>query len=62
MTQKEICKEIGLSDRTVSRMRKDINMISPYKSLNPRHKNDKIRQNPPKTDKIRQNPPCTRRK
>ena len=51
MTQKETCKEIGLSDRTVSRMRKDINMISPYNSLNPRHKNDKIRQNPLKSAK-----------
>ena len=43
MTQKEISTEIGLSDRTVSRFRKDINMTSPYKSTNPRHKNDKIR-------------------
>ena len=49
MTQKEISTEIGLSDHTVSRMRKDINMTSPYKSSNPRHKNDKIRQNPPKS-------------
>ena len=31
MTQKEICKEIGLSDRTIARYRKDINMQSPYR-------------------------------
>ena len=53
MTQKEICQEICLSGRTVSRFRKDTNMISPYKSTSPRHKNDKIRQNPPQSAKIR---------
>ena len=57
MTQKEICNQMGLSDRTIFRFRKEIDMVSPYKSSIPRQKNDKIRQNPPKSAKIRQNPP-----
>ena len=47
MTQKEICNQVGLSDRTISRFRKNIDMISPYKLSSPHHKNDKIRLNPP---------------
>ena len=42
---------MGLSDRTISRFRKEIDMVSPYKSSIPRQKNDKIRQNPPKSAK-----------
>ena len=47
MTQKEICSNLGLSDRTIARYRKDINMQSPYR-LNAnkrqlRQINDKIR-------------------
>ena len=48
-TQKDVCKELGFSDSTIARCRKDINMTSPYKSTNPvvktRHKNVQDRQN-----------------
>ena len=48
MTQKEICNEIGLSDRTIARYRKDINMQSPYRlNANKRQITSLKRQNPP---------------
>ena len=34
MTQKEISKELGFSDSTIPRYRKDINMTSPHNSTN----------------------------
>ena len=43
-TQKEITKELGFSDNTLSRYRKDTKMTSPYNSTNPR-KNVQNRQN-----------------
>ena len=48
MTQKEICSNIGLSDRTIARYRKDINMESPYRlSADKRQITSFKRQNPP---------------
>ena len=48
MTQKEICNEIGLSDMTIARYRKDINMQSPYRlNANKRQITSLKRQNPP---------------
>ena len=36
LTQKGIAKQIGYSDSTLSKYRKDVNMKSPYKSTRPR--------------------------
>ena len=48
MTQKEICSNLGLSDRTIARYRKDINMQSPYRlNANKRQITSNKRQNPP---------------
>ena len=48
LTQKEIAKQIGFSDSTLSRYRKDINLMSPYEAINPR-KNVKNRQSTSKS-------------
>ena len=53
MMQKEIAKELGYSDSTLSRHRKDIDMTSPYKSTNSHHKNKQDCQNTSKYVKIR---------
>ena len=48
MSQKEICEELGLSDRTIARYRKDINMQSPYRlNADKRQIMSNKRQNPP---------------
>ena len=45
LTQKEICKQLGVSDRTIRRCRDDIKMDSPYGIINNKKKIPK--QKPP---------------
>ena len=47
LTQKEISKQLRLSDSTIKRYRNDINMDSPYNRSTYRKKNDE--SNTPKT-------------
>ena len=55
MSQKEICEELGLSDRTIARYRKDINMQSPYRlNADKRQIMSNKRQNP--SPKRQENP------
>ena len=44
LTQKEICNQLGVTDRTIRRYRDDINMDSPYRINN--HKKKTPRQKP----------------
>ena len=41
LTQKEICKQLGVSDRTIRRCRDDIKMDSPYRINNNKKKKPK---------------------
>ena len=38
LTQKEICNQLGVTDRTIRRYRYDIKMDSPYRINNPKKK------------------------
>ena len=39
LTQKEICNQLGFTDRTIRRYRDDIKMDSPYRIINTKKKN-----------------------
>ena len=41
LTQKEICNQLGVTDRTIRRYRDDIKMDSPYRINNPKKKTPK---------------------
>ena len=41
LTQKEICNQLGFSDRAIRRYRDDIKMVSPYRSNNNKKKKPK---------------------
>ena len=41
LTQKEICNQVGFTDRTIRRYRDDIKMDSPYRINNPKKKTPK---------------------
>ena len=41
LTQKEICNQLGVSDRTIRRCRDDIKMDSPYRTITPKKKKPK---------------------
>ena len=41
LTQKEICNQLGVTDRTIRRFRNDIKMDSPYRSSNNKKKKPK---------------------
>ena len=41
LTQKEICKQLGVTDRTIRRFRDDIKMDSPYRTNIPKKKKPK---------------------
>ena len=47
LTQKEICNQLGFTDRTIRRYRDDIKMDSPYRIKN--HKKKKPKQSPSST-------------
>ena len=44
LTQKEICNQLGITDRTIRRYRDDIKMDSPHRKNN--HKNKTPKQKP----------------
>ena len=41
LTQKQICNQLGVTDRTIRRFRNDIKMDSPYRINNPKKKKPK---------------------
>ena len=54
LTQKEICKELGVSDRAIRRYRDDIKMDSPYRINNHKKKTPK-QKTPTVTENISRN-------
>ncbi len=44
LTQKEICNQLGFTDRTIRRYRDDIKMDSPYRIINHKKKTPKQKQ------------------
>ena len=51
MTQKQICNQLGFSDSTIKRYRKDINMDSPYNRNNYKKKTKKTTDNTTENNK-----------